>query len=692
MKHHIRAIALLSLTTALFAEEAAVPELPTTIVTGELWESALQNTTASVTVLDAERLQTSGTQHLGDLINTIPNLTWSATSSRPRYIQIRGIGENSQFEGETPDSSVRFLMDDLDFTGIGTVGNLFDTQQVEVLRGPQAGAFGANAAGGVVQIVTNAPTPYWTGQIEGTVGTDSLFAGGIAVGGPLLKNNPEQLTFRFSTYQLQQDGFRDNRFLGEDDTNERDEFNTRLKLRWMANEDWQWDATLFYADADNGYDEWTLDNTGSDTISDQPGRDEQESFATSLRGKWTGLNKVDVTTITSFTNTDSLNTFDGDWANPVNKPDTYVGFASTERERQRWSEEIRFDSSDQEDALGLIDRWTAGVYFEHFEEDTAFDFIFEGFPDPFETKLETQTISFYGQGTHEFSEKTRLTLGLRSEYYDLKTGVDFDDKPESENNPDFDDWLFGGKLTLEHDLTDTKTVFATIKRGYKAGGANIFPGLEADVPTSYETENLWNYELGLRAEWFEGAIVSQITLFYLDREDAQLRSSTGQGLDFTYATANAGDAEHYGAELETKWFINDNWSISAGLGLLDTELNSTGEELSSSPSYTYNARIDYVANNGFFANFEIVGSDEFFESNNPTNRQERTRSEFVVFNGAIGYRYQNWTLTLWGRNLFDKEYEKRVFFFGNEAPDYTDTRYENPADPQQFGATVNYSW
>ena len=194
MKHTLSALALLSsATTALFAEESAVPaipELPVTIVTGELWEYELQETSASVTVIEDELLQSSGTQHFGDLINAVPNMTWSATSSRPRYLQIRGIGENSQFEGETPDSSVRFLVDDLDFTGLGTIGNLFDTQQVEVLRGPQAGAFGLNAAGGVVQIVTNDPTPYWSGQVEGTIGNDSLFAGGFALGGPLLEDDP----------------------------------------------------------------------------------------------------------------------------------------------------------------------------------------------------------------------------------------------------------------------------------------------------------------------------------------------------------------------------------------------------------------------------------------------------------------------------------------------------------------------
>ena len=127
-------------------------------------QSELQRTTASVTVLNQAALADKGVQHFEDVINAIPNLTWTGGTSRPRYIQIRGIGENSQFEGETPDSSVRFLVDDLDFTGLGTIGNLFDVQQIEVLRGPQAGAFGANAAGGMIRIVTNDPTPYWNGQ------------------------------------------------------------------------------------------------------------------------------------------------------------------------------------------------------------------------------------------------------------------------------------------------------------------------------------------------------------------------------------------------------------------------------------------------------------------------------------------------------------------------------------------------
>jgi outer membrane receptor protein involved in Fe transport len=687
MKHTLSALALLSIaTTPLFAEEdvvSAIPELPVTIVTGELWESELQKTTASVTVIDDKILQRSGTQHFGDLINAIPNMTWSATSSRPRYIQIRGIGENSQFEGETPDSSVRFLVDDLDFTGIGTVGNLFDTRQLEVLRGPQAGAFGANAAGGMIRIVTNDPTPYWNGQVEGTAGDDSLFSGGLAIGGPLLEDDPERLTFRFSMYQLQQDGFRDNISLGKDDTNERDEFNTRLKIRWITNKDWQWDAALFYANVNNGYDEWSLGNTRFDTFSNYLGRDEQESLATSLRGIWAGKDKIGITTTTSFTDTDSLNSFDGDWTDASD-------FLSAMRERQRWSQEIRFDSIDKEDAYGLIDRWTAGIYFEDFKEDTIY--VKTWGEAAGETNYETQTLSFYGQGIHLFNDETRLIVGLRAEYYDLDTVVDYKNG-SLDNNPSFDDWLFGGKITVEHDLNNSSTTFASVTKGYKAGGANIYPGLEANFSTSYDTEDLWNYELGLRSSLLDGALVSQLTFFYLDRENAQIRTSTGKGVDFAYGTTNAGDAKHYGAELESTWFINTNWSFSAGLGLLDTELDSTGDELSSAPSYSYNARLDYLADNGFFANLELSASDDFYESNKEDNRDQRIRSAFTVFNGAVGYRYEDWTLTLWGRNIFNEEYEKRVFFDGIDASTgYTPARYEDPADPAQFGATLNYTW
>ena len=691
MKNTIACTLLFSLGTAVFANEIAqenapIHELPELVVTASLWETDLLRTTNSTTAIDSSELESNGSLHFQDLIEVIPNLTWTGGTSRPRYFQIRGIGENSQFEGETPDSTVRFLIDDLDFTGLGSIGNLFDMQQVEVLRGPQAGAFGVNAAGGLIKLVSNEPTPYWSGQAEGTTGQDNLHGGGIAFGGPVLKDNPESLTFRYSLYQQNSDGFRKNKHLNRDDTNERDEFNTRLKLRWKPTSDWTWDGTVFYADANNGYDEWSLGNTGFTVYSDQPGRDEQESKAASIRGTWDGLPDAKLSTISAYTATDSLYSYDGDWSNQATAG--WSAFVFLLRERERWSEEIRIDSAKREDALGLIDRWTLGLYFENLEEDSQFG----GDWGDFKTKYESKATSIYGQATHLLSEKSKLTLGLRAEYFDLDTDI------EIREDVRFDEILYGGKLTFEHILSENQTLFASLGRGYKAGGANIYPYLDASLPVKYDSETLWNYEFGLRAKSEDGKLVSQLTLFYLDRENAQLRDSAGDRVSFTYFTTNGEGARHLGLEGEATWYFLPNWSFKGSLGLLDAHrdaytdpsnaaLTIEARGLANIPTYTYSARLAYNPNTGFFANGEISGSDSYYESNS----HDEKRSAFTVVNAAMGYRIDNWTLTFWGRNLFNTEYEKRVFFFAN-TDDGNSERYENPADPRQFGATLNYTW
>lgn len=720
MKHTLSALALLSIAaTPLFAEEdvvSAIPELPVTIVTGELWESELQKTTASVTVLNQASLEGKGVQHFEDVINAIPNLTWTGGTSRPRYIQIRGIGENSQFEGETPDSSVRFLVDDLDFTGLGTIGNLFDVQQIEVLRGPQAGAFGANAAGGMIRIVTNDPTPYWTGQAESTIGNDSLFAGGFAVGGPLMENDPEKLTFRFALHQLTQDGFRENVNFNKDDTNERDELTTRLKLRWIANQDWEFDGQLFYVDINNGFDVFSLTNSRTKTFTDQPGRDTQKSLGISLRSSWLGNDLIEIVSTTAFSSSDSLYSFDGDFGAgfgaPIPFKSGYDSFLEIKRDRDVFSQEIRIDSREDAPALGLVDRWTLGIYLESFDEVTH---TMGAFPvTSFNTDYESETAGLFGQITHEVSERLRLTLGLRGEYYQLDGKIDNEGNTTTQSpGVNYNDSLFGGKITAEYDLSTEHLAFASFARGYKAGGINLSPSLDLNsfdnsfpsgtLPADYNTETLHNYELGLRSNWFEGAVETKVTAFYLQRDNAQLRGSVGSATSFTYFTVNVDNAEHFGLETEIDWKINHNWKVNLCGGLLETDRDqflvtgtptriiSDRSDLSNSPKYTYAVRLDYDSLDDFFANIEITGSDAYFEE----NTIEEKRNAYDVVNASFGYRYENWTFTFWSKNLLDRGYEDRVFFFDNFDPDPATSgkqRYESPAAPRTFGVTANYKW
>ena len=667
-------------------------------VTADLWESPLERIPASVSVYDDQALRARSIRHFGDLVDQIPNLTWTGGTSRPRYFQIRGVGENSQYEGETPDSTVRFLVDDLDFTGLGTLGGTFDVRQVEVLRGPQAGAFGANAAGGVVRLVTNAPTPFWTGQVEATAGGDDLREGGFAVGGPLSTREPERLMMRLAVHQHSSDGFRRNVTLNRD-TNARDEFTARLRVTANPFPAWRWEGTVLFSDVDNGFDDFALDNNGERTFSDQPGRDEQRSRAASLRGTFRGLAGARFTTVTNASRTKSRYSYDDDWTAA-----SYQGFSDLARERTVFNQELRLDSAATRAALGWIDRWTTGAYFSRTKEKSAYTNEDPGNLRGLRTNYDADNLALFGQAAHDFSSRTRLIVGLRTEHLDLngngtrtrfRTSRNAFD-PEVSFQPEFEDTFLGGKLTLEHDLSDRHLAFASITRGYKGGGVNIDARINPpDDPLTYDTEYLWNYEAGIRGHWFEQRLRGEVTVFYLQRNDTQVRDSAGFGGSYRFFTANANDAKVYGLEGSASYAVTKEWSLYGSIAQTESSLDefvltngSTGggRRLANTPRHGYSLGTRYAAETGLLGSLELVGRSRQYDSNN----QDEARGAFNVVNGSIGYTRGPWTLTLWVRNLFDQRYHKRVFFFGNEDPDYVPARYESVADPRQVGVTAIY--
>ena len=94
--------------------KVAVP-ISEIVVTGGFSEQTLNELPASVTVFEKKELAVSGARHMHDLIPAVANLNWAGGTSRPRYFQIRGIGERSHYAGEGPPSfSVGFVIDDVD--------------------------------------------------------------------------------------------------------------------------------------------------------------------------------------------------------------------------------------------------------------------------------------------------------------------------------------------------------------------------------------------------------------------------------------------------------------------------------------------------------------------------------------------------------------------------------------------------
>ena len=676
-------------TTAVlifFSSAVSAQAIDEIVVTADFRGRALSDLPASITVFDADELEQRAVQHFEELVNAVPNLNWSGDGHRARYFQIRGAGELEQYQG-APNPSVGFLIDDIDFSGIGSIATLFDMQQVEVLRGPQGTRYGANALAGLIYMQSTLPTADWTGRIQLMAGDDNAKSAGIAFGGAL--NEDDSLMLRVSLQQYQSDGFRDNPFLDQTDTNGRDETTIRGRLRWLPGENWQIDLAVLFADADNGYDAFALDNSYT-VLSDKPGKDAQQSSGASIKAQYDGWGDVVFTSITALADSDIEFSFDADWGNDDSwSPVTYDYISISDRKRRTLSQEFRITG----------DRWLAGVYAMRLDDELD-TFNWGDYYDPFYDFADSLNATFasdysatnlaaFGQYEFELSEVTRLNVGLRVE----RRNTQYDDTDGLIENPSESMW--GGELSLSHDHSESVTSFITLSRGYKAGGFNL--GLVPDDRREFGAEQMWNLEAGIKSSWLDRHLQVNASLFHSRRDDQQVRTSfqldPGDPASFVFFTDNAAEGETLGLEVEMRWFPNEAWELYATLGLLDAtfdkfetpQVNLDGRAQAHAPDYSYAVGGRYTHPTGFFVRVDVTARDAFFYD---VSHDQKSQS-YELTNARIGYDAESWSVQLWARNLFDRDYTVRGFYFGNEPPDFPATLYTRFGDPRQVGITFD---
>ena len=676
------------------------------VVTADFRSASLEKMPSSITVIDAQQIQDENAQHFEDVMNSIANFNWSGGSSRPKYFQIRGVGEQEQYQG-APNSSVGYIVDDIDLSGIGMVSSMYDLQQVEVLRGPQGTRYGANALAGLIYLKSNDPTDVFEHGAEVSLGNDDLQTFSGFSSGPL--SDSGKLLYRVALQQHQQNGYRDNLYLNKEDTNGRDEFTGRAKLRWYATDDLQLDLTLLHADFDNGYDVWSLTNDPTNTLSDQPGVDSQRTTGAGFKATYSGAEQFELTSLTSFANTDHHYSYDGDWANSEYwaskqceeggnvSPCQYDYFWDKTGQRKTLSQEFRLSSTDQGRIFAGSTDWLLGVYAMNLKEDNQLYSEYNTWPDEvLDSEYEATNYAVFGQLDTDLGADYALSVGLRVE----RRNSHYSDT----NNDNFDpsETMWGGHIALSKVLNESHNVYARVARGYKAGGFNMTLPVELNDKKEFDTETLYNYEIGLKSHWFEGLIDTNLALFYMDRQDQQVAASQqdpNKPQRFILYTENAGSSNNYGAELDATWYATDNLQFYSSLGWLQTaygnyqyqdkygtDVDLTGRDLAHSPHLTYSLGGTYRANSGWFANVNMSGKSEFYYSDSNDSRSE----PYTVVNARLGYEASAWSAYLWGRNLFDEEYGVRGFYFGNE-PDngWAEKQYIRYGDPRQIGVTLN---
>jgi len=686
---------LLTLSCATFAQSNQntnnTEALDDLVVSADLRENtSVRELSTSVSVLDDDTIKQAGNQHFEELMGLVPNLNWSGSTSRPRYFQIRGIGERSQYQG-APNPSVGFIIDDMDFTGIGGVATLFDLSQIEVLRGPQGTRFGANALAGLIYVTSHAPSMEKAYHISTRWGDDGDKALGFSATGAL--NN--QAAYRFSVHQSDANGFRFNDFYNIDDSNQKDEFMTRAKIHWQANDAWQMDVTFLLADIDNGFDVWNPENSFTTHIDDL-GWDKQRSAGMSMRHTIAASPAFELLSISSFTDSDISYFFDGDWGNDIYWGDQapYDFTSLNDRERKHITQEFRLVSTPDQQIFNHSTDWLVGMYFSKLDENNLFNDFYNGYVDrDLNSDFTANSLAMFGQLDTHLSEQTVITTGIRFEQRDAK----YNDTDGLELSPT--DHMFGGQLSINHALNPHKNIYATLSRGYKAGGFNLSTSL-APAQRDYDPEYLWNIEFGLKASLFDYRLNLNMAAFYSRREDMQVSTSyqvdPTDPLTYVYFTGNAAEGKNFGLEADWHYQLNRNFSLHGALGLLHATYSDyvtidgdfTGRDQAHAPQYTYNFGVLYQADQGFFARVDINGSDEFYFSGS----HDQISEPYELVHIKAGYQASHWAVYAWGRNVFDKNYAVRGFYFGVVPPEWQDELYQHLGDPQHFGITAEFDF
>jgi outer membrane receptor protein involved in Fe transport len=664
-------------------------------VQGDFRRQTAAQLAGSVSVVTEQDLQRQSVQHLDQLLNQFANLNYSAGASRGRFIQVRGIGERSEFV-DTINPSVGILIDGIDYSGLGISG-ISDLAQLEVFRGPEATRFGANALAGMLNLTTQGPTD----SAEGKISLTAANYGSYQLAGQFSNAINSQLGYSLALEQQVSDGFIKNSFLKRDDTNDIDEFTGRFKLAYQPTATLRLQLISHLVDQDNGYDAFSLDRNRT-TLSDEPGQDQLRSKALAVHADYSGLRFATVQGQLSWLDAASDYGFDEDWSYVGLHPDEYSTTDRYLRNREQLTLDYRLVSTPQ-GRIGESD-WVFGLYVASKEFALTRQFwnwdLWQA--DVFASALTRSNLALYSELSSPLTDNVTLVSGIRLERYE----DDYIDT--SGNNVSNSDTMWGAKLSLNYQLNPQALIYVLGSRGYKAGGVNgdalakaADDSLNALLSkASFAPETLYNAEFGVKGSARDQSLVTRVAAFYMWRSDMQVKGwlNPNSGPQFAGFIDNAGSGRNYGIEIENRLQLNPQLALTLSASWLKTTLGNyvtidgddfSGREQAQAPRFSYSLGADWFLTEAVTLNVGLQGKDAFYYSDGHNARSSR----YELLNLRLSYQLQHWQLAVWSRNALDQDVGVRGFFFGNDPRDgYQPHVYEQFAEPRRLGISASYQF
>ena len=453
-----------------------------------------------------------------------------------------------------------------------------------------------------------------------------------------------------------------------------------------------------------------------------------------LRAHYLFNDNLGFTAIATYAKSIIKYSYDGDWGNPVLwaplvTVDEYSEIQN--RDRSTRTLELRLGTESNQ-GFG----WLLGFYGNLLDE-TLSDLSLGDYqslgtpPDPLNDQNDNvinsgyraRNLALYGELDGDFTSNLRWSVGVRGEQWSAKyqgtttyflgTNTGYTHGPVTETqilsstpailSPTNDLW--GGHASLTYKLDSSQSIYATVARGYKAGGFNLSQGLLPNQ-LSFNPESDVNLEVGYKADILEHRLKVNADVFYLRRHDAQIITSFQMNPqnpdDFIFYTGNAASGRNYGLESDIEWRATERVTVGADLGLLQTyfenfvqqgptgaTLLSVSRELPNSPHWQAAVNATYRDPRGPFARIDATGMGGYYFDLPPN---ETTSNPYGLVNGKIGWETRRWSAYLSGRNLSNKRYPVRGFYFGDVPPNFPNEVYIQLGDPRTWvaGVSVNF--
>ena len=669
---------------------------------------SLQDTAGSISAITADTLERTLVEGFEDYIKMVPGLTSVSSGPGQSQVVIRGVNAVRIIHNAPQTRSLAGLYIDempISVAGYNPDLGVVDIERIEVLRGPQGTLYGASSMAGTIRVVTAKPD---TEEFSGNFGANVSHTeeGDINHRVKASVNVPisDRVAMRLNAYNTSKGGFIDNVAPGmeEEDYNSEEIYGGRAQIAYYGDK-LNAVVAIMYNDleSDGPPDEYLP--SPDDPIIGAVSKEfetvklvqdfySQEFFAFNFNLDY-DLGPVLFTSATSY--------FDMEIAKSLD--DTYRVLAVTPI-RAPWSDYQAWDTSEsviQEIRLSSnYDsrlEWLIGGYYEANDREflqtqptpglNAFfngappcptltgpcfgavaDSVFDG-----TTIIDSEQFAVFGEATFHFTDALRLKLGFRyfdyeNDAYIFGSGVANGGVTIDEDIIKQDDWV--PKVEISFDVSEDHMVYATYSEGFRLGGINGFipevcraevTALGSSWNAPFNSDSLENYEIGAKTSWLDNRLSANLAVYYNEFDDIQTNVPLNCGF---FQMLNSGKIENTGFEGDFTFLASEALTLQFGFAYVDSEVatsipgvNADGDEPPYIPEFTASGSVDYgipLGNGSGFIRADVrhVGSSGNEFSSQPTIS---TLPSYTIVDLTLGYDINNWSLSVFARNLFDDD-------------------------------------